>query len=92
MMVSSVLTSGQWGYPIQGLGSYGRATEKKHSCMLFTFEQVNAGSGALDSNYSLSLYPELDHDQDGMEIEAPKTFSFIFLSKEDRKYSETELA
>ena len=28
---SSILTFGQWEYPIQGLGSYGRAEEKKPS-------------------------------------------------------------
>ena len=39
MAMSSVLDFGQWGYPIQDLGSYGRAEEKKSSSMLFTSEQ-----------------------------------------------------
>ena len=38
MAVTGVLTSGQWGYPIQGLGSYGGAEEKKPSFMRFTSE------------------------------------------------------
>ena len=38
MAVTSVLTSGQWGYPIQGLGSY--AEEEKSSFMLFTSEHL----------------------------------------------------
>ena len=37
--MTSVLTSGQWGCPIQGLGSYGGAEEKKPSFMRFTSEQ-----------------------------------------------------
>ena len=40
MAMTSVLTSGQWGYAIQGLGSYGGAEEKKPSCMWFTSKQV----------------------------------------------------
>ena len=36
MAVSSVQTFGQMGYPIQGLGSYGGAEEKKPSCTRFT--------------------------------------------------------
>ena len=31
MSTSSVPAFGQWGYPIQGLGSYGGAEEKKPS-------------------------------------------------------------
>ena len=38
MAMTSVQTSGQWGYPIQGLGSYGGAEEKKPSSMRFTSE------------------------------------------------------
>ena len=38
MAVSGVLTSGQLGYPIQGLGSYGGAEEKQSGCMRFTCE------------------------------------------------------
>ena len=45
MAMTSVLTSGQWGYPIQGLGSYGGAEEKKPSFMRFTSEQPE-GRGA----------------------------------------------
>ena len=43
MAVTGVLTlaSGQWGYPIQGLGSYGGAEEKKPSFMLFTSEHYD---------------------------------------------------
>ena len=33
------------------------------------------------------LYSDLDHDQDGIEIEVPKSFSFIF-PKEEGKYFE----
>ena len=93
VLVSSVLTSGQWGYPIQGLGGCRGAEEKKSSCMWLTSDQVNAASGALDPVYlsEAYLYRELDHDQDGMEIEVPKTFSFVF-PKEDGKYSEMEFA
>ena len=93
MAVTSVLTSGQWGYPIQGLGSYDGAEEEKPSFMLFTSEQVNAASGTVDPIYLLEayLFRDLDHDQDGVEIEVPKSFSFIF-PKEDRKYSEMEFA
>ena len=55
--------------------------------------QVNAASGAVDPIYLTEayLYSDLDHDQDGIEIEVPKTYSFIFL-KEDGKYSEMEFA
>ena len=93
MAMTSVLTSGQWGYPIQGLGCYGGAEEKKPSFMRFTSEQVNAASGAVDPIYLTEayLYRDLDHDQDGIEIEVPKSFSFIF-PKEEGKYSEMELA
>ena len=35
-----MLTFGQWGHPIPGLGSYGRAEEKKPSCMRFTSKQA----------------------------------------------------
>ena len=91
--MTSVLTSGQWGYPIQGIGSYGGAEEKKPSFMRFTSEQVNAASGAVDPIYLTEayLYRDLDHDQDGIEIEVPKSFSFIF-PKEEGKYSEMEFA
>ena len=40
MAVSSVLNFGQWGYPIQSLGSYGRAEEKIPRIMLFTSEHL----------------------------------------------------
>ena len=40
MVVTGVVTSGQWGYPIQGLGSYGGAEEKKPSFNWFTSEQI----------------------------------------------------
>ena len=39
MAVSSVKTLRQWGYPIQGLGSYGGAEEKKPSRVRFTSQQ-----------------------------------------------------
>ena len=39
MAMSGVLTVGQWGYPIQGLGSHCGAEEKKPSSM-FTSEQA----------------------------------------------------
>ena len=83
VLVSSVLTSGQWGYPIQGLGGCRGAEEKKSSCMWLTSDQVNAASGALDPVYlsEAYLYRELDHDQDGMEIEVPKTFILYFRKK-----------
>ena len=47
MAVTGVLTSGQWGYPIQGLGSYGGAEEKKSSFMRFTSQQLASGSVGL---------------------------------------------
>ena len=37
------------------------------------------------------LNRDLDHDQDGMNTEVPKTFNFIF-PREDGKYSEMEFA
>ena len=40
--MAEALTSGQWGYPIQGLGSYGGAEEKKPRFMRFTSQQVQA--------------------------------------------------
>ena len=40
MAMSSVLTFGQWGYPIQGLGSYGGAEEEKPSSMRVTSDSV----------------------------------------------------
>ena len=42
MAVTGVLTSGQWGYPIQGLGCYGGAEEKKPGYMRFTSRQGGA--------------------------------------------------
>ena len=36
MVVTGVLTSGQWGYPIQDLGCSGGAEEKQPGCMRFT--------------------------------------------------------
>ena len=92
MVVTGVVTSGQWGYPIQGLRSYGGAEEKKPSFNWFTSEQVNAASGAVDPIYlsEAYLFRDLDHDQDGVKIEVPKLFSFIF--PKDGKYSEMEFA
>ena len=98
MVMTSVLTSGQRGYPIQGLGSYGRAEEKKPSfmrMMWFTSKQLNAAPGAVDPIYLTEayLYRDLDHDQDGIEIEVLKSFSFIFPKElEEGKYSEMEFA
>ena len=69
MAVSSILTFGQWGYPIQGLGSYGEAEEKESSCMWFTSEQVIKAAG--DPNYLMESYLYCDQDvseQDGVEI------------------------
>ena len=77
-----VLTSGQWGYPIQGLGSYGGEEEKKPSFMRFTSEQVNAASGAVDPIYLTEAY--LYRDLDGIEIEVPTSFSFIFPKEEGK--------
>ena len=39
--------------------------------------------GAVDPNYlsEAYLYRDLDHDQDGVKIEVPKSFSFIFRKK-----------
>ena len=50
---------------------------------MVTSEQVNAASCAVDPIYlsEACLYRDLDHDQDGTEIEVPKTFSFIFRNK-----------
>ena len=92
MVVTGVVTSGQWGYPIQGLRNYGGAEEKKPSFNWFTSEQVNAASGAVDPIYlsEAYLFRDLDHDQDGVKIEVPKLFSFIF--PKDGKYSEMEFA
>ena len=39
ILMTGVLTSGQWGYPIKGLVNYGVAEEKKPSFMRFTSEQ-----------------------------------------------------
>ena len=52
--------------------------------MRFASERVNAASGVGDPTYlsDAYLYRESDHDQDGMHMEVPKTFSFIF-PKED---------
>ena len=59
---------------------YGGAEEKKPSFMLFTSEQVNAALGAVDPIYLTEayLYRDLDHDQDGIETEVPKSFSLFF--------------
>ena len=79
---------------IQDLEYCGGAEQKKPGNMLFTFEQVNAASGTVDPIYLLEayLFRDLDNDdQDSMEIEVPKRFSFTF-SKEDGKYSEMEFA
>ena len=50
-------------------------------------------SSAVDPIYSSEayLFRDFGHDQDGVIIEIPKSFSFIFL-KEDGKYSEMEFA
>ena len=93
MVVAGVLTSGHWVYPIQGLVCYGGAEEKKPSHMLFNSRQVYEASGVIGPIYlsEAYLYRDLDHDQDGVETEVPKTFSFIF-PNEDWKYSEKEFA
>ena len=51
--------------------------------MLFTSRQVNEASGAVDPIYlsEAYLYSDLDHDQNGMEIEVPKIFSLFFRKK-----------
>ena len=69
---------------MQGLGYCGGAEGKTPSSMRFASERVNAASGVGDpTNLSDAyLYRESDHDQDGMHMEVPKTFSFIF-PKED---------
>ena len=48
MAVTGVLASGQWGYLIQGLGSYGGAEEKKPSFMRFTSEQTGQRARTAD--------------------------------------------
>ena len=61
--------------------------------MRFSSEQVNAASGAVDPIYlsETYLYRDFDHDRNGMKIEVPKIFSFIF-PKEDGKDSEMQFA
>ena len=76
MAVRGVLTFGQWGYPIQGLVSYGRVEEKTTSSIMMrsASEQVNEASG--DSNYLTESYLYRDQDvseQDGAEIVLPET-------------------
>ena len=61
--------------------------------MQFTSERINATSGAVDPFYlsEAYMYSDLDHDQHGMKIEVPKSFSSIF-PKKDGKCSEMEFA
>ena len=77
--------------PIQDLEYCGGTEAKIPSNVRFTSEQVNEASAAVDPIYlsEAYLYCDLDHDQDGMEIEVPKSFSIIF-PNEDGKYSEME--
>ena len=80
--------------PIQGLEYCGGAEEREPSNERFTSEQVDKASVVVESIYFLEayLFRDLDNDdQDSMEIEVPKSFSFTF-SKEDGKYSEMEFA
>ena len=82
MVVTGVLTSGQWGYPIQDLGCYGGAEEKKPIYMRFTSRQVNEAPGAIDPIYlsEAYLYRVLDRDQDGIKIvvPTPENIQFYF--------------
>ena len=80
---------GQWQIPFRASGYCGGAEEQKPSNMLFTSELGKCSLGVVDPIYLSEehLCRDLDHEQDGMEIEVPKTFNFAF-PKEDGKYSE----